>query len=517
MFCENCGRELEDDVRFCPDCGRQVHVSGQKSARHQAVPLVLAVVLLIIAGALAALYGVGRSIESNRKRDDSADIVSVETESIEKIESDSEKESKTETEKKSDPYQVYYEKIKKLQKTYGTGQIAELTFSEYLTKDGWKGKYLRGVCFAKLEDFDADGQEELITAYLNPENEPYGADVAAIKDYVIEVWKYRDLTCEKIFDAELYLPHQGMLDEAVFLTNVEGIPYFVQGHDDVYYGFWGYGADGFQERMSLENDWIEQTGCRIDGVQVSNSEYEAVLEKWWKGCDAYQFVDFCNSAVSNNFTLKAEKLAAAGSLEKTLAELADTLNFLSKEVGIDETETEQKETAQTETQQKSTVLSETGKQSTFQTETTAAAPQVTMSCVSSIEASSVLEENTITHYAENICDGDVGTAWVESASGQGLGEFVCINFDGTYGIDGIRLYAGYQKSEDLYKKNSRPSELEIKFFDGTLMQCILEDFLGEQIVEFPERKETSWIMLTIEEVYQGSKYEDTCIAELEFY
>lgn len=37
MFCSNCGKELADNVSFCPECGAAQKVSAPKEA-HQAAP-----------------------------------------------------------------------------------------------------------------------------------------------------------------------------------------------------------------------------------------------------------------------------------------------------------------------------------------------------------------------------------------------------------------------------------------------------------------------------------------------
>lgn len=547
MFCENCGREMKDREIFCPVCGMKVKSNdgeqktiqkkGQRKRKknkyrkiNREVIVLLAVVLIVLTGALVFLFTLARRNDGGKKADIKKET-NANTECITATENhtdtkcvtgtENNAEAKEETEQESDISRAYYEKLNELQQTYGIGEIARLTLNEEWTKGEWKGEYLRGVCFAKLEDFNADGQEELVTVYLNPENESYDADVTAITDYIIEVWKYQDSVCKKIYDLEVYQPHQGLMDEAVFFTNVEGVPYLVQGYDDVYYGFCGYGADGFQEMKTLENDWIEQTGCKIDGVRVSESEYQAEFEKWWRYCEAYQVVDFSNPFVNeSDFSLESEKMAAAGSLQETLSVMEETLDYLRKMSGVEEIERDndtEKETDYSRTvQPESDEYVETSEQSeVIQAET--AIPQVNMSCISNIEATSELKEGNITHSAENICDGNVSVAWVEGISGQGLEESVRIDFDSTYGVDGMRFYAGYQKSSELYYKNSRPSEMEIKFSDGTSARCFLEDFYGEQVIEFPERKETSWIMLTIKGVYEGNKYEDTVISEVEFY
>ena len=42
----------------------------------------------------------------------------------------------------------------------------------------------------------------------------------------------------------------------------------------------------------------------------------------------------------------------------------------------------------------------------------------------SISASSYLKETSATHYPERAFDGDKNTAWVEGATGDGIGDYI---------------------------------------------------------------------------------------------
>lgn len=55
----------------------------------------------------------------------------------------------------------------------------------------------------------------------------------------------------------------------------------------------------------------------------------------------------------------------------------------------------------------------------------------------------------------------------------------------------------------------------INFSDGTSQIANLsDDSAGYQIINLSESVETSSITLTIDSVYSGYKYDDTCIAEV---
>ena len=145
-------------------------------------------------------------------------------------------------------------------------------------------------------------------------------------------------------------------------------------------------------------------------------------------------------------------------------------------------------------------------------------PQISMQNVVNVSATSMLSENGMSHSADRLIDGDLSTAWVEGIGGTGLGESFSLNFDGTYMVQGITIWSGYQKSEYAYYNNARPEEISVEFSDGEKESYTLEDCYGKsQEITFSEAKESSLIKVTIESVYEGSKYEDTCISEIQIY
>lgn len=123
----------------------------------------------------------------------------------------------------------------------------------------------------------------------------------------------------------------------------------------------------------------------------------------------------------------------------------------------------------------------------------------------------------MTHSADRLIDGDISTAWVEGMSGQGIKESVSVYFDGEYLINGIKINAGYQKNDELYSKNSRPAKVGIVFSDGTYEVHELDDVNNVQDIVFYGAMVTSKVSLMIEDVYSGTKYEDTAISEISIY
>lgn len=143
------------------------------------------------------------------------------------------------------------------------------------------------------------------------------------------------------------------------------------------------------------------------------------------------------------------------------------------------------------------------------------APEVRMRDVEDVTASSYLSEKNIKHVPDLIMDGDTTTAWVEGVDGNGEGESITFTFGDLYAVSDIKIWNGYQKSEDLYYKNARPAELELEFSDGSTERISLQD-TSSGFQEFAlERHVTSYVKVKIISTYEGSKYEDTVISEIE--
>ena len=129
------------------------------------------------------------------------------------------------------------------------------------------------------------------------------------------------------------------------------------------------------------------------------------------------------------------------------------------------------------------------------------------------EASSVLDDgNNISYSPNNVLDNKTTTTWAEGASGDGIGEWIKISTeDGLDNVENISLINGFSKSSDLYYKNNRVKKASLEFSDGTTQVIeFKDDVLEKQVIDIGN-KQTSYIKITILEVYRGSKYQDTCI------
>lgn len=131
-----------------------------------------------------------------------------------------------------------------------------------------------------------------------------------------------------------------------------------------------------------------------------------------------------------------------------------------------------------------------------------------------VSASSTLVEGELRHEAERAIDGKLNTAWVEGAEGEGYGETIQLDLNGSYIIAGFKFNAGYQLDDKRYYWNGRPEEFVVSFSDGSTERILLEDINGEQYVFLEEPVESDYVEFSTLSVYPGNKCEDTCISEI---
>ena len=144
--------------------------------------------------------------------------------------------------------ELFTDKILEYQKKYGEGEAVEI--------DDSQSTYgAQGVAYAKLVDFDGDGQDELLIEYSD---EPVDrVDNAAAAH--LEVWAYKNGKIEKVYTPDVSVaPHQAYVSFAPF----SGV-----------YGVLVYDKDSVNETIASVATTLEQLKSKDDdGAQAS---YEA--------------------------------------------------------------------------------------------------------------------------------------------------------------------------------------------------------------------------------------------------
>lgn len=127
------------------------------------------------------------------------------------------------------------------------------------------------------------------------------------------------------------------------------------------------------------------------------------------------------------------------------------------------------------------------------------------------DCSSFLIEKNTKYPVENLQSSKLETPWVEAAPGYGIGEGFSVKRDNQKYLLIMNGYISYDKPY-LYKQNGRIKKLCIKGL-RTGKEIIVDvlDTPHPQTVDISELSEVEDIRITIEDVYTGTKYEDTCL------
>lgn len=88
-------------------------------------------------------------------------------------------------------------------------------------------------------------------------------------------------------------------------------------------------------------------------------------------------------------------------------------------------------------------------------------------------------------------------------------------------LDKIAILNGYNKSEETFYNNNRVKKIKIEYINyddkKLIVEKELEDINTVQYIELDKPTVTYKMILTILEVYEGDKYDDTCISDIEVY
>lgn len=176
--------------------------------------------------------------------------------------------------------ELFTDKILEYQKKYGEGEAVAIDEYTYGAQ---------GVAYAKLIDFDGDGQDELLIEYSDePLENSNGATAAKA-----EVWAYRDGIIEKVYEPDIWVD-----------VMCVGVSLRVYDYDGTY-GFRRYLHDG--EKINVKEVPV--------GMDESRDGYECEF-------DAYDGKAF--SAVAGPAPISDSKIAGTNEVSELSAVLTST-------------------------------------------------------------------------------------------------------------------------------------------------------------------------------------------------
>ena len=137
--------------------------------------------------------------------------------------------------------------------------------------------------------------------------------------------------------------------------------------------------------------------------------------------------------------------------------------------------------------------------------------------------SSVLAPQSGNRYnANSISDDDIRTAWCEGVRGNGEGEMIVIEWVNAGPLKTLWVSNGYAKSSSSFSRNGRVKDVTIAMWrqgasdsDYSTFRHRLEDHGVEQPIDIPyPQVPLDRVLIQIDSVYPGSKWQDTCINEI---
>ena len=118
----------------------------------------------------------------------------------------------------------------------------------------------------------------------------------------------------------------------------------------------------------------------------------------------------------------------------------------------------------------------------------------------------------------NVLDDDSFSSWVLNDKKYAKDEWIKISFDKEIEVDKLYILNGFGDQDDpsTYEKDNRVKTIEVEFSNNETEMIELEDDkLEEQEIVLEKPQNTSYVKLTIKDVYKGSERDQlTCIASV---
>jgi hypothetical protein len=137
-----------------------------------------------------------------------------------------------------------------------------------------------------------------------------------------------------------------------------------------------------------------------------------------------------------------------------------------------------------------------------------------------ITASSHLGATAADYRPAQAFDGNWRTSWIEGVDGDGIGEWIDVEFPQPVELKKIFIVTGFHKTHadfgDLFKMNSRLGKATIEFSGGQKIDVSFMDTKKPQLVNLGAGVTTDTFRMTIKEAYSGSEWDDLCISEIMF-
>ena len=137
--------------------------------------------------------------------------------------------------------------------------------------------------------------------------------------------------------------------------------------------------------------------------------------------------------------------------------------------------------------------------------------------VSYAEATSEIHQDGYDNSPICAADASVTTSWQEGVDGPGKGESLTLHYESASPIRYFLFRLGNWRDNVYFYGNNRPRSLILTFEDGSQTTAVFPADQAGYYVELSAPVTTSFVTFTIESVYIGTDWDDTCIAEITAY
>lgn len=137
--------------------------------------------------------------------------------------------------------------------------------------------------------------------------------------------------------------------------------------------------------------------------------------------------------------------------------------------------------------------------------------------VASADSSSVIQQdNGAINTPIMIFDENIETNWQEGVEGSGIGEWVEAQFSQESSVKYLTFKLGNWKTNRYYYGNNKPSKMTITMGEFS-QQVQFPDEWTEFCLEFSRPCEADSLTITIDGVYRGTDWDDTCITDMRIF
>lgn len=131
-------------------------------------------------------------------------------------------------------------------------------------------------------------------------------------------------------------------------------------------------------------------------------------------------------------------------------------------------------------------------------------------------ATSTISQKDTNNHPMCMFDKRDDTSWQEGVNGYGINESVSFSFDRQWNVKYIAFKLGNWKNDKYYYGNAKPKTMTLTFGDYSGQVT----FTGARAIEWVEVNypvTADSMRITINDVYPGTSWEDTCITEITVY